>query len=142
MLIHLLGKVMGQLAVVTLSGEAMSHIVTTPTNAESGLRVTATGFIQEQESGSFFARDSATDWILPRAFATADYDVRVTSVTGDAFTTSPGANGTWFDLGSDRTWSTTQTTIGSKDTSFTLEIRDPTGTTVSNTYTLHSEVEA
>lgn len=143
MLNILLAKTMGTLAIVTLSGEAMSFIVQDPANAESGLRVTATGFIQEQENAAFNGRDTATDWIIPRAFATGDYDVRVTGVTGDPFDSSPGADGTWFDLSADRTWSVTQTIVGMKDTSFTLEIRDPAGVTVgSAAYTLHAEVES
>ena len=129
-------------ALVTLSGGAFSHTVTDPTNAESGIRLKSTGFIQEQDGASFASRDTATDWIIPHSAARVDYDCRGTNVVGDACTTSAAADDTWIDCGSDRTWSLLQSSVGTATVTFDFEIRDPEGTTVASTsYSLTAVVD-
>ena len=119
----------GLTPVVTLSGGTFSHTVTEPTNAESGIRLKATGGIQEQDGGSFAGRSTATDWIIPNSAAHIDFDCRVTSVTG-TFTTLAAAVDTWIDCGSDRTWSVLRNSVGTTTVSFTFEIRNRDGVTV------------
>jgi hypothetical protein len=111
-------------AVVTLSGEIVSD--NSAGTSEAKLRVNADGTIDKYTTtGGWSQIDSSTDWIIPNGSASSDYDVRVTGVLG-TFTASPGTNGDWFTLGSDRTWelSLTGSSGDSDQVSFTVEIRD------------------
>jgi hypothetical protein len=81
-----------------------------------------------------------TDWIIPNFAADSLYEVRVTNVVwlvGGAdpdWLNSPGADGTWFDLSADRTWS-----VRNKTVRFDIEIRYNGGATLaSGTYVLGS----
>ena len=144
MVLQLAASAIGsRVAVVTLSGGTFVHQVDDPANAQSGIRLLAVGTIQEQEAGNFFGRSADTDWIIPNSAAHIDFDCRVTSVTGDAFDNAAAANDTWIDCGSDRTWNTLQSVIGSKLTNFTFEIRDPNGVTVASAaYSVNSIVDS
>lgn len=82
--------------------------------------------------------NALTDWIFPNYFAESLYEFRVTNVvtlTGIAgWQTSPGADGSWFDMSSDRTWAVTGNT-----TRFDLEVRYNGGATLAAaTFTLGS----
>ncbi len=128
--------------VVTLSGENITSSVVDPANAEAGVRLRSDGLVQRFITPTYSFIDSITDWIIPHAAANADYDGRVTNVVGDAFTTSPGADGTWFDLGSNREWRLLQNVPGTATVTFDLEIRDPGSVTVASTsYTLTAFVD-
>ena len=117
--------------IVTLSGEAISDTQEDPTNAIAGLRVNTDGTIDQVTQAGAAQIDSATDWIIPNVRANSLYEVSVTGVTGDPFDLSPpGSNGDWFDLSANRTWQLTQATTGSKNCSFTLNIRYNGGATI------------
>lgn len=117
------------LLTVTLSGEGIVH-----TNlggvATAGLRVNTDGTLDKRVGTSYFQIDSATDWIIPNNAAETDYEFRVTSVTGDGFSSSPGSDGTWFDLtGGALEWA--QVTNGQDETTnFVLEVRKNGGATL------------
>ena len=110
MLLHLVGAYSaGGAGIITLSGQ---NIVTTGTglgSAYAAVRFNSDGTVDEYEShgaGTYVQIDSGTDWIIPNsASGDATYHVRVSAAPpGDAFTTSPGADGTWFALSSNREW--------------------------------------
>jgi len=79
---------------------------------------------------SYTQVSTVTDWIRPASAASALYEVRVTSVdhdagaaTGSGWSTSPGADGSWFTLDIDREWVINETVVGIYQTTFTIEIR-------------------
>ncbi len=121
----------GEASKLGLSGE--TNITTdpgSPYNATtSNFRINTDGTIDEGSSIdgvglSYVQVDSATDWIIPNETASSEYEVRVTNVVGDAFTSSPGADGTWFDLSTARTWTLTHADSSGTDTvTFDFEIR-------------------
>lgn len=111
---------------VTVSGEDVLEIGTSPRSA--GIRVNIDGTIDSFRSGAYAQIDASTDWIIPNVGASSSYDVRVTSVvfvTG-SWGTTPGTDGNWFDLGSNRLWEVSDndsSSNGTVDVTFTLEIR-------------------
>lgn len=130
-------------ATVTLSGETITDTAT-DRSCTAGIRFNSDGTVDKLVNATYTQIDSGTDWIIPNGSASGDYDVRVTSVTGDAFTSSPVANGSWINLGSNRLWSITDSDSGAstQSTTFTAEIRNPSGTTVgSASYTLTADYE-
>ena len=126
---------------VTLSGATISHSrdVSNPGLAHAGLQVNNPlySMTKEEGEGNFTSLSPTTNWIRPTSPApppASEYEVRVTGVTG-TFTESPGADGTWFSLDVLREWIVQRHTslgVGSKTTSFTLEIRK-IGSTVPST---------
>lgn len=125
---------------VTVSGETVNS--TGAGTAIAGIVVNADGTIDKIESGSTTQIDAATDWVIPNALASSLYEVRVTSVNhngGPGWLSSPGADGTWFDLSTDRTWSIQA--IGASTpltTDFTLEIRWAGATQDTGSYILNA----
>jgi hypothetical protein len=64
------------------------------------------------------------DWIIPRALAGANYEVRATLNSGSLFA---GTTGSWLGLGTTRTWTVQRTTPGTQDANLTIEIRPVSG---------------
>ena len=60
------------------------------------------------------------DWITPKSQAGNAYEARVTVNTG---TLSSGTSGSWLALDITRSWTVTQTVVGTKTANITLEIR-------------------
>jgi len=105
------------------------------TNDPVGFRFNTDGTIDKRENGSYSQVSAATDWIIPNVAAATDYEVRATSVTGDAWATSPVADDTWIDLSAAREWNVQDTNPlagGTKSTSWTFEIRKGAGATLSS----------
>lgn len=113
-------------ATVTLSGENVTDL--SAGTSVAGIRVNADGTIDRYTAENGYEQiDSSTDWIIPNGSASGDYDVRVTSVfPPGSFTSSPGTDGDWFALSSNREWllSLTGSSGDSDEVTFTLEIRD------------------
>jgi len=123
---------------LTLSGET----VYSPSNgstATAGIRVNTDGTIDSLKNATYAQIDSTTDWIVPNSAALSTDEVRVTGVTG-TFTSSPGADGTWFDMSVAREWTVEQATVGTKQTTFTLEVNRAGGATEdTGAYSIESE---
>jgi hypothetical protein len=123
--------------VITLSGESYyAYALTAP---DAKFIVKADGTIHRQKNASTSVQiDALTDWIQPNYFANGTYDVRVTDVVwlrGSTWQASPGADGSWFALSSDRTWS-----VQDGHVRFKFEIRKDAGATLASaTYILGSE---
>jgi len=130
--------------VVTLSGEDVYDSQLDKT-AVAGIRVNADGTIDRYtEFTGFVQIDSGTDWIIPNGAADSTYDVRVTNVVGDPFTTDPVADDVWINLGSARTWTIQDpnSAAGFKLVTFDLEIRKDGGAPLASTeYSLKAEYE-
>ncbi len=117
-----------------LDGESITNAIT----QAAAVRIGADGIVEKRDNGGLAQIDSATDWVIPNGEASTDYDVRYTSHTGDALTTSPAAENTWIDLSVDREYGLSIPNPGGTCT-FDIEIRDPLGATVATgTYVLTS----
>lgn len=68
----------------------------------------------------------------------SDYEARLTATTG---TFSTGTVGSWISLGTNRTWTVTQGSVGSNSAEGTLEIRDAISGVVFTTCTLTLNAE-
>jgi len=139
-LMMLIGGAHGK-AKVTLSGGAASGT----TNDPVGFRFNTDGTIDKRENGSYTQVSTTTDWIIPNTAAATDYEVRVTGLTGDAWDSSPVADGTWTDLSVAREWNiqdTNSTAAGAKSTAWTFEIRKGSGATLdTGSYTADADYE-
>ena len=111
--------------VVTLSGETVSNVLT----GVASLFLNADGTMDKTDFGGRVQIDAATDWIIPNSSASADFDMRYTNLVGDALSTEPAAEDTWINCGAERE----MTISGSKTSTFDIEIRDPSGSTVAST---------
>lgn len=128
-------------SVITVSGESVSTSVAG--SASANIRFMANGTVEKDENGATTQVDSATDWIIPNANASSEYQIRYTNFTGSALTAPPSAEDEWIDLGTDRTYGLFRLSSnpGTSSCSFTIEIRKGTGAVLdSATYTLSAEV--
>jgi len=132
---------------VTLSGATVSNVGAGGTKT-SGIRIASDGTVQANNDGLFTQLSLTTDWIIPNAYASTDFDVRITNVvwtSGAAFDTEAAAEDTWIDLGSNRDWNIVDSNSGAagvKDVTFDVEIRDPYGVTAASaSYTLYCDYE-
>ena len=134
----------GSPAIVTVSGQTITPApVADPGNAKATVIFNADGTVDQNRNESVTQIDSATDWIIPNEKASGDYDVRYTGLTGDALDIAAAAEDAWIALSSDREFGLTQTVIGTKDTTVTIEIRGPDGSTIdSASYRFITEVTA
>jgi len=135
----------GAVGVVTLSGETITHNTLDPTVAQAAVVVSTDGKMYKDVSGGNIQIDSATDWIIPNQRANTTYQVRVTSVVwndagdGASFTTNFAADDVWAAITADAEWQITQSVVGQKDVTFSLELRSGSGATLASTsYTLHA----
>ena len=126
------------LPIVTLAASyTVTDSTTSPTNANSRLQLTSTGDINSiRVTGG---TTDLGDWVSPKAAAGGNYEAKST-VTSGSLSSDPSA-GAWVALSSDLTWSLAQTTNGSSQAIFTLEIRRVgTSTTLaSSTVTLNAD---
>ena len=100
-----------------------------PYSSQLGFRVLTTGRV-ERLSGNVWTDDFA--FVIPAALAGLIW-CRVTSVSFDAahsWSTSPGADGTWFQVSSNRTWQINDTTAGNHSSTCTLQFALADGGTV------------
>lgn len=129
---------------VTLSGESTSISVTNPTDAYARIKIDNDGNVYESAdtgSASWVQVDSSTDWVRPASSAPGTYQVRFTSATNTP-TSSTAAEDTWYALsGGDFIIYNSRTIVGIKSTTFTIEIRQGTGSVLdSASYSLFAEV--
>ena len=123
---------------VTVTGASISDATSSRT-AHASVRINSDGTIDKGLSSAtviqYTQLSSTTDWIIPNGSASIDYDVRITNVVwteGSSFDAAAAAEDVWIDLGSNREWRISDSTsnfLGDKAVSFTVEIRDGSGTT-------------
>ena len=132
----MLAQMAGPNPLVTLSGQTVSDVEFGRV-CTAGIRFNSDGTVDELVDSTYTQIDTTTDWIIPNAAASTDFDVRITSVTWNSsstgFLTEAASEDTWIDLGSNREWSVRDTDSsgsGDKDVQFTVEIRNGAGVTV------------
>lgn len=103
------------------------------------LQLDADGDIMKSNAQGTAVTVDIGDWIAPVSAAGGNYECRATILSG---TLSGGTTGTWQALSSDRFWFVTQSVIGTKVCSFTLEIREVANPSniVSSTVTLTADM--
>jgi hypothetical protein len=130
---------------VTLSGETASRIVDNPADAYARIKVDNDGNMYKSQDGgstSWSQIDSTNDWVRPTTSAPGDYEVRFTSASNTP-TSSTAAEDTWHDLDTgDFIIYNSRTSVGTKNTNFTIEIRENGGSVLdSASYTCHAQVQ-
>ena len=142
-MLTLLGMMAGAAAAprVSLTGDSLFDDTVTPTDAEVGYQLSATGLEQSYEGvGSGYV--TIDTWLL--SGSAADYDGRLTA-TGEQ-PTGGSALATWLNLGTTRAWTLTDSSSigGALTNSCLVEIRDATTliTLVSATVTMHAHETA
>ena len=131
---------------VTVSGHTILSDQLDPADAYARLKIDNDGRTYESEdtgSPSWSQIDSATDWIRPTSEAPADYEVRYTSLTGDALTSGTAAEDAWHALSGGDFILVQSTTIipGDRSSTFAIEIRKGSGAVLdSASYTLTADV--
>lgn len=120
-----------------LPGGFANDIRVDPIDATASISVKADGTIVGTGNSSSFTHN----WING-SFNPADYEVMLTVVSG---TTPSGATvGSWLSLASDRTWSLTQTIVGIKSGTYTIQIRhvsgSPSTSSAAGGYAIEAEV--
>lgn len=139
----------GPVPIINISGETISSQEEDPSDSYARLRVGDDGNIYrslDQGSASWVQIDTLTDWIRPVFLAPDDYEVRFTSLTGDALTSSTVTENTWHPLSSGDFILVQSDTVlggGSNSSTFTVELRRGSGSVLdSASYTLTAEVTA
>jgi hypothetical protein len=119
---------------ITLSGVGVSSTGTGTQTATYTLESDGDVITATTPGGSV----DAGDWIVPKASAPSDYEVRATLVSG---TLSTGTTGSWLALSSNRSWTLTRVVVGVADqVELTIEIRKGSGATLASaTVTLDAE---
>lgn len=108
-------------APVNLLGAFLLDVQIDPTDAGNGYRLS--------NAGTELARDTISGysvintWLV--AGVVADYEARVTVVSG--VTPSGSAVNDWLNLGTTRSWTLSQTSPGTKESKFTIEVRFAAG---------------
>jgi len=128
---------MGQPRVLLNASYSITDSTVSPTNANARFQLTSGGDINSiQVTGG---TTDLGDWVAPKAAAGGNYEC-MSSVTSGSLSSDPSA-GSWVALSSSLTWSRQQTTNGSSQAIFTLEIRrvGTTTTLASSTITLNAD---
>lgn len=128
--------------VVQLFGATENAFSFNPTPANAGYRIPTDG-IEESGTGNPISYSDVlgAEEVVKPVSNLSDYEVRMTVNSG---TFSSGTTGTWQSLGTQRTWTKTQSSVGSSSVNGTIEIRK-IGTTdvlASATVDLTAEVSA
>ena len=128
-------KAVWEALLFTLSAETENQVdAVAPYNSTVSIRVATDGgiYTASEPNGGALSYSLSQSWLVPGTDA-GDYECRVTSVNhnagvdaGSGWSSSPGADGTWFALTSNRQWNTTETAAGDYDTTATMEIRHAT----------------
>lgn len=119
---------------VAISDLSVSDTTISPTNASAAYQLTSSGVINRVTvSGGTVA---AGQWIMPASAAGSVYEVRATETSG---TVSSGTVGSWLPLGTTRTWTLAQTSVGVSTCVLTIEIRMASSGAVLDTATVTLE---
>lgn len=121
------------------STQSASRSVTDPSNANAGWRFNADGTVDRRQGSWSYNHD----WCDPTGGTPGDdFEIRCTVDSGSTPTGS--STGSWLSLASTCSWSLSQTSVGSKTASLTIEIRDVATETLqdSQTYAISAEVSS
>lgn len=120
----------GEPVIIIVNFNANSDVVT-PTNAVCQYELTNGGDVRATQTTNTV--NDVGDWISPKAFF-SNYDVFLHVNSG----TSPaGASlDTWLNLGTTRTWTLTESAIGTLSNNMTLQIRNAITLTVKASVTI------
>ena len=136
-------------AVLNLDGQTITKISISPTDAYARLKIDNNGNVYrsgDSGSASWTQIDTAADWVRPTSAAPGAYEVRYTGRTGVTLSFNTASEDTWHPLSSGDfiLYNSVTATLGDRDSTFTVEIRDGSsgGADVSATYRLHATVES
>lgn len=115
-------------AVVSFFGDNIRREDTSGTfpTITCSFEVSNNGFLR-WSSGASDTRFNAQQWITPTSAAGANYEARVTVISGSF---DSGTINTWISLATNPVWSISRGVAGGESVSFTLEIRDAFSGTV------------
>lgn len=137
----------GRSPVLTLdSGQTIFQETGGGGNANARVKVDNDGNVYKSEdtgTPSWTQIGTATNWIRPTNRSPGDYEVRYTSLTGDALDAATTAENTWHPMSSgDWTLVQTQSGTGTDSSTFTVEIRKGSSgaAAVSDSFTLTATV--
>lgn len=111
---------------ISITNTTATDITTSPSDATAGYRLDSDGKVYRIEGASTVVYE---DWVVPNGNA-GNYESRVTVVSG-ALTT--GNANIWEALSIDRTWTVSETGIGTRTCTFDVEIRDAATLVVKDT---------
>jgi hypothetical protein len=97
---------------VTISNKSVSDDVADPANAFASYKVAADRLVKNQNGTTL------EQW-LDSSYSASDFEIRATVTFG---TTPTGNIGTWNNLATDRSWSLSQTVVGTKSAVLLIEI--------------------
>jgi hypothetical protein len=98
---------------VNINNQSPTDIVTDPADASTAFSLLSNATAQS-------TGETPPNWLdIPAN--TGLFEARMTMISG-TFSTGPAA-GSWFSLGTTRTWTVDRTTLGNKSASATLDIR-------------------
>lgn len=97
--------------------------VTSPYFALAGVKVDTDGYMYRIVSNAWSLVSGSQYWINDKAATKSNYQCRLTG-TGSVPNYYGLSLNTWYTLSSDRAWGLSQTTVGLKSFSGTLEIRE------------------
>ncbi len=122
------------LPVITITDQSLNNVTFSPTNSTQAYRLDSNGKVYDVKNAS---PSFIEDWVTPTG-AASSYEAFVTVTSG---TLSSGTSGSWVALSSTRDWSVTQTSIGIKTCTFTVDIRKVGTSTVLDSATITIEAE-
>jgi hypothetical protein len=113
-----------------LVSDSCTSIVSHPSTATATVTISSGGVESGADGGPY-------TWL--KGGSTSNYEIFATlnsgTVTGDSF-------GSWLNLGTSRSWSLTESSIGTKLGSITLQLRPVGGSVISTaTISFHAEVD-
>jgi len=116
---------------VSITNQTVSNVAVDPATATATYTVNTDGHIRVHGGGSL------EEWLV--AGTSSEFDVRATHNSGS---TPSGTYSSWLNLGTSRSWSLSQSGIGSLTGTITIEIRESAGGTIldSASVTLNPEV--
>lgn len=109
---------LGRTAQVNFTTGAVSDFQISPGSASAEVTFTNTGTY----TGTGNIQGFSGNWIVPLSAAGSAYDIRLTRNTGS--TPSGSSTGVWLSLGTTRTWTISQSGVGTTTSNVTVEIRN------------------
>lgn len=116
-LIGAVAATIGQGAVVSFAVNAVSDFQLSPGTSNAEVTFTNTGTY----AGVGNVEGFSGNWITPTSAAGSAYEIRLTVNSGS--TPSGSAPNIWLSLGTTRTWTISQSGVGSDSSNVTIEIR-------------------
>ena len=116
---------------VSINDASITDLTINPSICIVSYQLTSAGAANSVTTSS--GTETIENWVTPTSAAGANYEARATVNTGSL---SSGTTGAWTALSSTQTWNVTRSTVGSKNCTFTVEIRRASSGTVLDTVTI------